>query len=79
MFLKNMRIYIKVTPCASQNKIKKVGENEYQVRLTASPIKGKANEMLLKILAKHFNIAKSLIKIVGGKSAKIKIVDLMGL
>ncbi len=71
-----MRIYLKVTPRASQNKIEKISDNEYKIRLTAPPVDGKANEMLIKLLSKHFGVAKSLIKIVGGKSAKTKIVDL---
>jgi uncharacterized protein len=44
--------------------------------LTAPPVDGKANEMLINMLAEYFNVSKSSIEIVGGKSAKIKIVDI---
>ena len=72
-----MRIYIKVSPRSSKNEVVKISEGEYKVRLTAPPVGGQANEALIELLAKHFGVAKSLIEIVGGKSAKIKIVDIM--
>lgn len=71
-----MRIYIKVSPRSSRNEVIKTSEGEYRVRLTAPPVNGKANELLTEILAKHFKVAKSLISIVGGKTAKIKMVDI---
>ena len=71
-----MRIYIKVTPRASKNEVTKISEGEYKVKLTAAPVDGKANEALIAILAKHFKVAKICIKIVGGKTAKTKIVDI---
>lgn len=71
-----MRIYIKVSPRSSKNEVVKVSEGEYKVRLTAAPVDGQANEALIKLLAQHFKVAKSLVDIVGGKTAKIKIVDI---
>jgi uncharacterized protein len=71
-----MRIYIKVTPRASKNEVIKISEGEYKVKLTAPPVDGQANVMLIKVLSKHFNIPKSNVAIIGGKSAKTKIVDI---
>jgi uncharacterized protein (TIGR00251 family) len=73
-----MRIYIKVIPRSSQNKVEKISEGEYRVRLTAPPVDGKANEALIKILADYFGVAKSSILIVGGKSTQRKMVDVLG-
>ncbi|MEF3692506.1 MAG: DUF167 domain-containing protein [Candidatus Moraniibacteriota bacterium] len=71
-----MRIYAKVIPRASRNEVEKKGENEYKIKVTAPPVGGEANQMVIKILAKHFKTAKSAITIAGGKSAKIKIIDI---
>ncbi|MFA4817614.1 MAG: DUF167 domain-containing protein [Parcubacteria group bacterium] len=71
-----MRIYIKVSPRSSKNEVTKISEGEYKVKLTAAPIDNKANDMLIKVLAEYFDVAKSCIKIAGGKSAKTKIVDI---
>lgn len=71
-----MRIYVKAVPRSSRNEIIKISEGEYKVKLTAPPAEGKANEMLQKILADYFGISKSNVKIIAGKSARIKIIDI---
>ena len=71
-----MRIYVKVIPRSSMNKVEKLGEGDYKVKLTAPPVDGKANDMLIQVLAKYFGVAKSSLKIVGGKTARTKIVDI---
>lgn len=72
-----MRIYVRVSPRSSKNEVIKTSEGEYKVKLTAAPVDGEANEMLIKILAKHFAVSKSQVTIVGGKTAKIKIIDIL--
>jgi uncharacterized protein (TIGR00251 family) len=71
-----MRIYVRVIARSSKNEIQKIAENDYRAKVTAPPVDGEANEMLIKLLAKYFNTAKNNIIIVGGKSAKIKIIDI---
>ncbi|MFA6382841.1 MAG: DUF167 domain-containing protein [Parcubacteria group bacterium] len=73
-----MRIYVKVSPRSSKNEVTRVSEGEYKVKLTAPPVDGQANDMLIKILAEYFDVAKSCVKIVGGKSAKTKIIEVSG-
>lgn len=70
-----MIIYVKVIPRSSKNEVMKISEGEYKVKLTAPPVDGEANKMLIKILADHFNVAKNSIAIIGGKSAKKKILE----
>ena len=72
---KKMRIYVKAKPNSSANGSVKISDLEYEVRLTALPEKGKANQLLIKLLAKHFVVSKSEVVIVGGKTARVKIVD----
>jgi uncharacterized protein len=71
-----MRIYVKVIPRSSLNKVEKISQGEYKVKLTAPPVDGEANKMLIEILADYFEVSKSQVEIVGGKSAKKKIVDI---
>jgi len=70
------RIYVKVSPRSSKNEIIQISEGEYKVKLTAAPVDGQANDMLIQILSKHFDVSKSNLTIVGGKTAKVKIVDI---
>lgn len=72
-----MRIYVKVSPMSSKNEVVKVSDGEYKVKLTAPPVDNQANIMLIKVLAEYFNVPKSSLKIVGGKTARIKIIDIL--
>ncbi|MDO9231288.1 MAG: DUF167 domain-containing protein [bacterium] len=72
-----MRIYAKVIPRSSKNEIVKISEGEYRVKLTAPPVSGEANKMLIEILAKHFDVSKSLVSIIGGKSTRKKLVEIL--
>lgn len=70
-----MRIYIKVNPKSSQQKIEKLENGNYKVWLKAVPEKGLANQELIDFLAEYFAVSKSQIEIVGGKTSSRKIVD----
>jgi len=72
-----MRIYVKVLPRSSKNSVEKISEGEYKVKLTAPPVDGEANKMLEKVLADYFKVSKSSVSIVGGKTSKTKIVDII--
>jgi len=45
------------------------------VAVSAPPEKGKANERLIELLAEHFRVAKSRIKIVSGHTSRSKVVE----
>jgi len=72
-----MRIYLEVVSRSSQNKIEKIAEVEYKVWVSAVPEKGEANKAVIKFLAKHFGVSKSQVEIVSGKTARVKIVDIL--
>ena len=72
-----MRIYVKVSPRSSKNEIIKISEGEYKVKLKAAPVDNRANDMLIRVLANYFNLPKSCLKIIGGKTAKIKIIEIL--
>lgn len=71
-----MRIYAKVTPRAGKNEVLKISDGGYKVRVTSPPEKGKANEAVIELLADYFHVAKNCVHITGGKSARIKIIDI---
>ena len=72
-----MRIYVRVIPRASKNEVVKISDGEYKIKLTAPPVDGKANSMLLKVLSGYFDVSESSLQIVGGKSSRIKIIDIL--
>lgn len=73
---KGVRVYVKVSPRSSKNEIMKISDGEYKVKLTAAPVDGKANAMLIQILAEYFSVPRSSLSIVGGKTARTKIIEI---
>ena len=71
-----MRLTIIVKPRSAKKEVIQISEKEYQVRLTASPVDGEANEQLIKVLSEYFDIAKTNISILKGKTSKKKIVEI---
>jgi uncharacterized protein YggU (UPF0235/DUF167 family) len=47
----------------------------YKARIQSSPVDGKANAALIELLAKEFNVPKSNVKILRGKTSRNKIVE----
>jgi uncharacterized protein (TIGR00251 family) len=69
---------VKVVPRASKNEIAGIQGDSIKVRLTAPPVKGKANSALIKFLAEKFGVSRAQIEIVSGETSKRKIVQLRG-
>ncbi len=76
-----IKIILKVITSASKNEITEYnynlfGDLEMKIKTTAIPENGKANKEIIAILAKHFNIAKSNIKILIGEHSSKKIIEI---
>ena len=46
------------------------------IGVKASPEKGKANEEIVRKIAKHFGVPKSAVRIISGVSSRKKIVEI---
>jgi uncharacterized protein len=71
-----MKLSIKVLPRSSKNEIVEMPDKSLKIKLTAAPVDGEANKKLIALLAEHFDVAKSKIKIVSGLTSKNKIVEI---
>ena len=71
-----MKIQVKVKPNSKQQKIKQSEDGTWIIRLKSPPVDGKANQELIKLLAKKFNVKKSEITIKSGLSAKNKLIEI---
>ncbi|MBR3228851.1 DUF167 domain-containing protein [Candidatus Saccharibacteria bacterium] len=70
------KILVNVKTGSSQEKIIKTCDNdEFIVYLRAKPHDGEANKILIKMLAKYFNVAKTNIKITHGLKSHRKTIE----
>ncbi len=70
-----MRVIIRVIPRARQNKVTVEGDGSLRVHTTAVPADGEANDAVKKMLAEHFKVPKTSIKIIRGTNTRDKIVE----
>lgn len=71
-----MRISVKVQTRAKVEKVEELGAGALKVWVHSAPADNAANEEVIKLLAKHFGIAKSLIKIISGHTNRNKIIEI---
>ncbi len=71
-----MQIRVKVKPNSKAPKIIEEEDGSLTVYLKSPPVDGKANEELIKTLAKKYNVPKSDITIKSGLSARQKLVEI---
>ena len=71
-----MKISVSVIPLAHKNSVEVCDDGTYKVRTTVAPEHGKANESVQKILATHFDVPKSSVRILYGATARIKIIEI---
>jgi uncharacterized protein YggU (UPF0235/DUF167 family) len=71
-----MKIFLKVKTGAKEEKIEKIDDSRFFVSVKERPIRGAANEAIIKSLAKYFDVSSNRIKIIAGHKAKQKIVEI---
>ena len=65
---------VRVQPRASQSAIVGTHDNALKIRLAAPPVDGAANEELIRLLAKLFDVPRAGVEILSGATAKQKLL-----
>ncbi|MBI3676449.1 MAG: DUF167 domain-containing protein [Proteobacteria bacterium] len=78
-----MRFAVRLTPRGGRDAIDgwataADGSRHLKVRVSVPPEDGKANAALIVLLAKFFAVSKSSVTIVGGATARQKLVEVAG-
>lgn len=74
-----VRLSVRLSPRASREGVAGVREGVLQVRVTAPPVDGAANEALVRLLAKRLRVGRSAVRIVAGETSRSKVVEIEGL
>ena len=67
---------VKVKPNSQQQKIEELADGSLNVHLKSPPVDGKANEELIKLLAKKFDVPKSSITIKSGLTSRKTLITI---
>lgn len=71
-----MRINVRVIPRAKLNRVEIQPDGIVRVHTTTAPSDGKATADVIKMLAEHYNVPKTSIKLVRGATSRDKVFDI---
>lgn len=72
-----MKILVKVMPNSRVEAVSLDGDR-YLVKVKEPPREGKANRAVIKLLAKHFNVPQSFVRVVSGSGGRNKVIEIVG-
>ena len=72
-------ISVRVRPNSAKSEVVGVTNGVWQVRVSASPVKGKANKELIALLSRLLGVSKSRIGIIKGHATRDKVIVIDGL
>lgn len=68
-----MKIYIKAKPKSKKEYVKKIDDTHYVIAVKEPPVAGKANQAIIKSLAKYFNKSSSQVYLFSGMTSRQKV------
>ena len=69
-----MKIKVKVKPDSRTEEINQEGDS-FVVKVKEPPKEGRANQAVIKLLAQHFDIPQSQVRILSGFKSKNKVIE----
>lgn len=75
----NLLLHCHIQPKASRDAIVGIHDGRLKVQVASPPLDGKANEQLIRFLAKTLGVAKSRVTLVRGHSSRFKTLLIDGL
>jgi len=72
-----IRLAVQITPNAKKTEVIGVLDGTLKLKLQAQPIEGKANEALIKFLAKTLSVPRSALAITHGQTSKKKLIEVV--
>ena len=72
-----MKLFVRVKTHAREEKVERRDSSNYDVSVKEPPTDGKANEAVCRALARYFDVARSCVSIVAGKTSKQKVVEII--
>ena len=69
-------LQVKVKPHARSSALELQDDGTWLARVAAAPLEGAANEALLRLVAAHFGVRRSQVRIKSGASGRMKLVQI---
>ena len=73
------KILLRVYPNAVRNEVAGFADGVWRVKISAPPVKGKANKELITFLSQRLDVGKDRLSIIKGHTARNKVIAIEGL
>ena len=71
-----MKIQVKVKPSSKTEELSREGDS-FIVKVKEPPKEGKANQAVIKLLAEHFGVPQSQVRILSGFRSRNKVIEVI--
>ena len=71
-----MKINVRVIPRAKINRVEVQPDGTLRVHTTTAPTDGKATADVIKMLARHYSVPKTSIKLIRGETSRDKVFEI---
>ena len=71
-----MRISVRVIPRAKLNRVEVQPDGTVRVHTTTAPTDGKATNDVIKMLAEHYGVPKTSVKLIRGATSRDKVFEI---
>ena len=71
-----MKIRVKVKPSSRTEELNRE-EDSFIVKVKEPPKEGKANQAVIKLLAEHFGVSQSQVRILSGFKSRNKVIEVV--
>ena len=71
-----MKIQVKVKPGSKTEELSREGDS-FIVKVKEPPKEGRANQAVIKLLAQHFGVPQSQVRIISGFRSRNKVIDVV--
>ena len=72
-------LHVRAQPGARKDEIAGERADSLKIRITAPPEKGRANEAIIRLLAKKLGLKKSAIRVISGEASRDKRILIQGI
>ncbi len=72
-----MKIQVKVKPSSKTEELSQEGDS-FIIKVKEPPKEGKANQAAIRLLAEHFGVPQSQVRILSGFRSRIKVIEVVG-
>ncbi len=69
-----MKIQVKVKPSSKTEELSQEGDS-FIIKVKEPPKEGKANQAIIKLLAEHFGVSQSQVRILSGFRSRNKVIE----